>query len=176
MRRALGIAGLLTATVATVLGSAATAHATLPPRTVQPAFTLLIHDEEDWPWSDEVKTFRSGIELPNESSKVVRETSPQTWSRDACWGDEVRVRITFTANLDVTGRVQSRSTMDLFEDTSCFATDHDGSKSQPFPSQGASTTVPMFRVLNQDPDEYDTDERQALDCDYAELTTTFTVF
>ncbi|MFF5234998.1 hypothetical protein [Dactylosporangium sp. NPDC000521] len=165
--RALRIAGVaLAAAAATLVGPATAAHA-FPVRTLNVQFSLFIHDQ-DGPDPDDTGTF------PFTSGPMtVGPTAGVTTGGgfDLCV-DEVRIKGEFTANLDVTGRVRTKTTMRLFEGASCATTDQDGGPVELF--DAATDELPFtgephtLRVNNTD--EYDHAEIVAMDCDFAILT------
>jgi len=164
----LGSAGLALAVVtAPVVGPATAAHAAFPPHTITPQFTLVIHDEDDFPLTDQVQRFV----LPGQSA-VVTSTQKREWTFTKCL-DEVKVTTTFTVNIDATGVVRTKTDVSLFEGATCATTDLDGSGVKNGRSNGfGTTTLPLFQVNNTA--EYDPSDILAGDCDFAQLTIKFT--
>jgi hypothetical protein len=85
--------------------------------------------------------------------------------------DEVRIEISFSANMDVAGHIRTRTTMKLYEGASCFSNDLDGGPELMRDGAGDPPTVTpdaAFRVNNTE--EYTPAEIVAMDCDFAILT------
>jgi hypothetical protein len=168
LRRMLGSAGLALAVVAApVVGPATAAHAAFPPHTITPQFDLVIHDEDDFPLTDQVQRFL----LPAEKA-VVTSAQKRVWTFTKCL-DEVKVTTTFTVNLDAAGVVRTKTDVSLFEGATCATTDLDGSGVKNGHSNGVgTTTLPVFQVNNTA--EYDASDILAGDCDFGKLTVKFT--
>lgn len=173
IKRSLAMLGLLVASLAGfVLGPAGAAHAAFPSHTITPQIKLFIHDEEGFFFSDEL----TNLNL-NGGQGTVSSAVSQTWHwTTGCITGEIQVDVTLKVNLDVTGRIQTRTDVTLFEGNSNCASMHfAGSGFRNKAGTGAGfNSLPTFRVNNTT--DYSKADIAAGDCDFVDVTTTFNDF
>ena len=144
-RRLLAL-GVLVAAVAGIGSSAAEAKTPSRHIQLQPGSQITIVDDESWPSSDEIETFR----LDYVSGNILNYKQPfATNAGYECAGDEVRVDFRQSSQLYDNG--WALVTVDAFlkEGTSCWSNDLDGSASLQFwigPEQVLDKTLKVYNV------------------------------
>ena len=106
--------------------------------------TMTIFDDEDWPWSDEVRTFNLADE-PHQSVSAVE--SRATYSFTRCAGDEVKVKVSMRSELVWTDWAKLTAKAVLYEGDDCSTADRKGetdSTTTYIGPGGRTTQIPLY--------------------------------